>query len=139
MEELLLDREKIRTMKKDIKEAEGVLVYPREEDSVDLTQCIARGIGEDGTVPESCEPETIEEEKKKAEDLAYELAISTNKSEDNIKEKVLQEEPEAPKEDEALFSAPEPAFITAPEPEPEPEFKFEEIPLAEEKEPEPVV
>lgn len=139
MEELLLDREKIRTMKKDIKEAEGVLVYPREEESVDLTQCIARGAG-DGTTPESCEPvETIEEEKKKAEDLAYELALSTNKSEDNIKEKVLQEEPEAPKEDEAVFSAPQPGFGLEPEPAPENEFKFEEIPQVEEKVPEPVI
>ncbi|MFA5086249.1 MAG: hypothetical protein WC468_01450 [Candidatus Paceibacterota bacterium] len=137
MEELLLDREKIRTMKKDIKEAEGVLVYPREEDSVDLTQCIARGLGENGTVPESCEPETIEEEKKKAEDLAYELAISTNESEDNIKEKVLQEEPEAPRKDEAIFSAPELDSVSVPEPEPDSEFKFEEIPQMEEA-PEPV-
>ena len=32
MEETFLDRKKIRTMSKDLKEASGILVYPREDD-----------------------------------------------------------------------------------------------------------
>jgi len=140
MEELLLDKEKIRTMRKDMQEAEGILVYPREEDSVDLTQCFIGKKDEEGEITsEICAPEpepenkkeSLEEEKKKAEDLAYELAISTKESEDHIKEKVLQEEPAD--QDEAPFVAPEP--VITPEPEPEPEFNFVDIAPEEVAEP----
>ncbi|MFZ3054665.1 MAG: hypothetical protein WA091_01635, partial [Minisyncoccales bacterium] len=142
MEELLLDKEKIRTMKKDMQEAEGILIYPREEESTDLTQCFVGKKDEEGEITsEVCAPESVteeykeeepkeessvEDEKKKAEDLAYELALSTKESEDNIKEKVLQEktpEPESIKKDEAVFAEPEPAPELEPEPL-TPEFGF---------------
>ncbi|MFA5310667.1 MAG: hypothetical protein WC386_03200 [Candidatus Paceibacterota bacterium] len=142
MEELLLDKEKIRTMRKDMQEAEGILIYPREEESVDLTQCFVGKKNEEGEItsevcaPEMDKEESVEEERKKAEDLAYELALSTKKSEDNIKEKVLQEEPV--KKDEAIFAEPEIAPIE--EVTPKPEFGFMEIPQEEPvfSEPEPM-
>ena len=130
MEELLLDKEKIRTMQKDMKEAEGVMVYPKEEESADLTQCfVSKRNEKNELVTEQCAPEPVApqneealmEEKKKAEDLAYELAISTKESEDNIKEKVLQEEPI---EEKLLPPAGE-------EPAPEAEFNFVETPQSE--------
>ncbi|MFA5169465.1 MAG: hypothetical protein WC420_01780 [Candidatus Paceibacterota bacterium] len=142
MEELLLDKEKIRTMRKDMQEAEGILIYPREEESVDLTQCFVGKKNEEGEItsevcaPEIDKEESVEEERKKAEDLAYELALSTKESGDNIKEKVLQEEPV--KKDEAIFAEPEIAPIE--EVAPKPEFGFMEIPQEEPvfSEPEPM-
>jgi len=142
MEELLLDKEKIRTMRKDMQEAEGILIYPREEESVDLTQCFVGKKNEEGEItsevcaPEIDKEESVEEERKKAEDLAYELALSTKESGDNIKEKVLQEEPV--KKDEAIFAEPEIAPIE--EVTPKPEFGFMEIPQEEPvfSEPEPM-
>jgi len=137
MEELLLDKEKIRTMRKDMQEAEGILIYPREEESVDLTQCFVGKKNEEGEItsevcaPEMDKGESVEEERKKAEDLAYELALSTKESEDHIKEKVLKEEPV--KQSEAIFAEPEIAPIE--EVAPKPEFGFMEIPQ-EEPEPE---
>ena len=150
MEELLLDKEKIRTMKKDMQEAEGILIYPREEESTDLTQCFVGKKDEEGEITsEVCAPEpiieeykeeepkeesSVEDEKKRAEDLAYELALSTKESGDNIKEKVLQEEtpePESVKKDEAAFAEPEPTPI--PELNKESEFGFVQIPQEEEK------
>jgi hypothetical protein len=119
-------------MRKDIQEAQGILIYPREEESVDLTQCFVGKKNEEGEITsEACDPEpikedSVEEEKKKAEDLAYELALSTKESGDNIKEKVLQEEPV--KEEEEILTE-EPVL----EPEtPQPGFGFVEIPQGEE-------
>jgi hypothetical protein len=132
MEELLLDKEKIRTMKKDIQEAQGILIYPREEESVDLTQCFVGKKNEEGEITsEDCDPEiikeeSVEEEKKKAEDLAYELALSTKESGDNIKEKVLQEEP-VKEEEEVLTEEP----VLEPE-TPQPGFGFVETPQEKE-------
>ncbi|MDD5098544.1 MAG: hypothetical protein PHD31_02400, partial [Candidatus Pacebacteria bacterium] len=72
-----IEKEKIRTMKKDIMEAEGTLIYPKEEIQ-----------SEDGQIPaffeRSFNLETpnieegllVEEEKKKAEELAEEIAMS---------------------------------------------------------------
>ena len=172
MEELLLDKEKIRTMRRDMQEAEGVLVYPREENgSVDLLatikECSVEGEAgldvkgceiekiapeeeklpvsvdqclvikdEEGFPIEKCPPNidsSVEQEKFKAENLAQEIAVSSNESEDNIKEKVLQNE--SLKEGEALFADSESA--PAPEPIQGPEFNFVEIPQ-EEIEPEPI-
>lgn len=159
MEELLLDKEKIRTMQKDMREAEGIVVYPSEDESVDLTQCfVAKRNEENELTAEQCFPETpapqneeaLKEEKKKAEDLAYELAISTKESEDNIKEKVLQEEPieEAPvppaEERPALEAEfnfielpqgkPEPMKISEPKPEEiKKEVKIPDLPPVKEK------
>ena len=111
MQETFLDKEKIRTMQKDIKEAEGILVYPKSNESEEVTQSfLLEKLEEPYSEPNLPRPEiekdseqssfsaeegsrkTIDEEAKKAEDLAYELALATNQSEDNIKEKVLQEE-----------------------------------------------
>jgi len=103
MQETFLDKEKIRTMQKDIKEAEGISVYPESNESEEVTQSFILEQREEpysepnlprpeiDTMPEQG-PLSVEEETKKAEDLAYELALATNQSEDNIKEKVLQEE-----------------------------------------------
>jgi len=119
-------------MGKDMKEAEGILVYPKEEESADLTQCFVGRKEGDNMIAEPCLPETVEEERKKAEGLAQELILSTNESEDNIKEKVLQEEPaeeETPVEQPLIEAEaekePEFNFVEMPKPEPE-EIKIEE-------------
>lgn len=102
MQETFLDKEKIRTMQKDIKEAEGISVYPASNESEEVTQSfILEHREEPYSEPNLPRPEmdimpeqgslSVEEEAKKAEDLAYELALATNQSEDNVKE-VLQEE-----------------------------------------------
>lgn len=122
-----------------MQEAEGILIYPREEESVDLTQCFVGKKNAEGEItsevcaPEIDKEESVEEEKKKAEDLAYELALSTKESEDNIKEKVLKEE--TVKQSESIFAEPEIAPVE--ETAPKPEFGFTEIPQ-EEPEPETV-
>ena len=111
MQETFLDKEKIRTMQKDIREAEGISVYPKRNESEEVTQSfMLEKRDEPYAEPNLPRPEieiapeqssfsaeeepkdTINEEAKKAEDLAYELALATNQSEDNIKEKVLQED-----------------------------------------------
>jgi len=127
MQETFLDKEKIRTMQRDIKEAEGISVYPKSDISEEVTQSFIadknEGMVSSPDLPKA-EPETTpdgfiqpavlseEEETKKAEDLAYELAISSNKSEDNIKEKVLQEETLASEKTDAA-----PAFMDFPKQE----------------------
>jgi hypothetical protein len=143
MQETFLDKEKIRTMQKDIKEAEGISVYPKSSVSEEVTQSFIAD-KEEGLlslsdlpkpeiepVPEQGEL-SVEQETKKAEDLAYELALSTNQSEDNIKEKVLQEETTAPEKTEpapiAFMDFPKPEETTeTPEPA-EPEPRVEQIP-----------
>lgn len=153
MQAIFLDKEKIRTMLKDIKEAEGIPVYPKGNEIEEINQSfIAEKEEAIPSEPNLLEPEnaettpekgplSVEEETKKAEDLAYELALSTNKSEDNIKQKVLQEEiypeenTEKPEEVPVTFmNPPEPEpQIPEPEPvsEPEPEIEKpqEEIPV----------
>ncbi|MCK9445816.1 hypothetical protein M0Q50_02860 [bacterium] len=125
MQETFLDKEKIRTMQKDIREAEGISVYPKSNESEEVTQSFILekrdepysepNLPRPETVPEQgsfsveeSPKKTIDEEAKKAEDLAYELALATNQSEDNIKEKVLQEKPLA----EAIEQNPEGTPVT---------------------------
>ena len=146
MQETFLDKEKIRTMQKDIKEAEGILVYPKSNESEEVTQSfLLEKLEEPYSEPNLPRPEiekdseqssfsteedskkTIDEEAKKAEDLAYELALATNQSEDNIKEKVLQEE--SPTED--IEQNPEGAPVTFMDLEKhEEEIKTEQVPEA---------
>jgi len=42
MKEDFLDKRKIITMAKDLKEAAGIMVYPREDDSIDLSSLIVK-------------------------------------------------------------------------------------------------
>ena len=42
MKEDFLDKRKIITMAKDLKEAAGIMVYPREDDSIDLSSFIVK-------------------------------------------------------------------------------------------------
>jgi hypothetical protein len=143
MQETFLDKEKIRTMQKDIKEAEGISVYPESNEIEEITQgFIAEQKEETAPIepnfmPPEAAPEqgplSVEEEAKKAEDLAYELALATNKSEDNIKEKVLQEEnlPSEKEEAEAPVT-----FMNLPPKEEEPQAPAPEIKIDLEPEPE---
>jgi hypothetical protein len=138
MQETFLDKEKIRTMQRDIKEAEGISVYPKSNESDKITQSF---IAEKEETPLSTNkpylekieeptieplpteqtPLSVEEETKKAEDLAYELAISTNESEDNIKQNIL-----APTTEEMPTAEPAPvAFMNFPKEEPETEEEIE--------------
>jgi hypothetical protein len=133
MQETFLDKEKIRTMQRDIKEAEGISVYPEINESEEVTQSF---IAEQETYSEPNLPKpeieivaeegplSVEKEAKKAEDLAYELALATNKSEDNIKEKVLQEEITSSEENQeeapvTFMDFPKPEEAQLPEIEPE--------------------
>jgi hypothetical protein len=142
MLETFLDKEKIRTMQRDIKEAEGISIYPKSNESEEVTQSFLAEQKEEPsfepnlteleieTIPEQG-PLSVEQESKKAEDLAYELALATNKSEDNIKQKVLQEETtenqegapvtfmDFPKLEEPEEQVPETLPVEEPTPEPE--------------------
>ncbi|MFZ3057549.1 MAG: hypothetical protein WA092_00735 [Minisyncoccales bacterium] len=148
---IFLDKEKIRTMLRDIKEAEGVDIYPKGNEIEEVTQSFIAEKREEPipsepnfTAPEKIEtapeqgPLSVEEETKKAEDFAYELALSTNKSEDNVKQ-VIEEKGPVEQTEEAPV-----AFMNIPEPEPEPEPEKpmeeqipEALPIEEEPAPEP--
>jgi DNA repair exonuclease SbcCD ATPase subunit len=132
---IFLDKEKIRTMLRDIKEAEGVQIYPEGNEIEEVTQSFIAEKREEPipSEPSFAEPETaevlpeqgplsVEEETKKAEDLAYELALSTNKSEDNVKQVLNDEAPSEKTGEEppvTFMNLPEPEPEIAPEPEPE--------------------
>ena len=91
-----IEKDKIRTMKKDILEAGGTPVYPKQEikDEVPLPEFSERSSDFEPIVS----PETsVEEEAKKAEELAEVIAVSAEKGEDitdqqNVLEKISQEE-----------------------------------------------
>ena len=101
MQDIFLDKEKIRTMQRDIKEAEGISVYPKSDEAKEITQSFIAEKKEE-TAP-AIEPiieqvaplmtaeSSVEDEAKRAEDLAYKLAISSNESGENVKEKVMEE------------------------------------------------
>jgi hypothetical protein len=164
MQETFLDKEKIRTMQKDIREAEGISVYPKRNESEEVTQSfMLEKRDEPYAEPNLPRPEieiapeqssfsaeeepkdTINEEAKKAEDLAYELALATNQSEDNIKEKVLQEESPAEENPEGTpvtfmdLEKPQEETEQVPESLPVEENTPEEIPSEEPITEEPVI
>lgn len=135
MQETFLDKEKIRTMQKDIKEAEGISVYPKSDAAAGVTQDFLAEKEEPAYIQLPSRPKTeeapaadlsVEEETKKAEDLAYELALSTNKSEDNIKDNILKDvvETDSEKTEEnppvVFMDFPKEEEAPAPEIEPEP-------------------
>ncbi len=145
MQETFLDKEKIRTMQRDIKEAEGISVYPKSDEVSEVTQSFIADREEAPLPPsepylEKIEetpiqsepveqvPLSVEEETKKAEDLAYELAISTNKSEDNIKQNILQEKKDVPNVEATPTEEAPVAFMDFPKEEPITEEEIEEEP-----------
>ena len=137
MQTIFLDKEKIRTMLKDIKEAEGIPIYPKGNEIEEINQSFVaekndETISSEPNLPETKKTEpmaekgplSVEEETKKAENLAHELALATNKDGENIKQ-APEEEVTIKKEVENLQKEIPDGFIAPPEPEPQVELQPE--------------
>jgi hypothetical protein len=129
MKEDFLDKRKIITMAKDLKEAAGIMVYPREDDSIDLSSFIVKkppqkesvvleiplpekvAVAEEEQtdapeeempveVEEVAEEEIAEKEQTNIPEETYLLKIVTEEEQTNIPEETMPVEEVAEEKDE---------------------------------------